>query len=194
MNTRSRDFVTVQMPGMKDALAARAQAQRVSVSALVRLAITRELELVDSSTESAVAKDLRVSEAPSVKLSIRLTRGEAEQLRAGARRAGLSQAAFLMGLLADIPSLSGGAGSRLKCLAALTASNSELSTLARNINHLTALLRHGEVQAAKEYRQMLETVADDVRAHLRLAASVLTEVRPAHLRGGRSKSLDAGVS
>jgi hypothetical protein len=179
MNTRSGDFVTVQMPSMKDALTERAHAQRVSVSALVRQAIARELALVDCSSESAVAMDVRVSEAPMVKMSIRLTRGEAEQLRAGARRAGLSRGAFLMGLLADVPSLSAGAGSRLDCLVALTASNSELSTLARSINQLTALLRRGEVQAAKEYRQMLDTLAHDIRAHLRLAACVLAEVGPA---------------
>ena len=88
----------------------------------------------------------------------------------GARCAGLSRAAFLAGLLAKVPALSGGAGSRLDCLAALTASSAELSTLSRNINHLTALLRQGQVKPAQEYRRMLDTLGDDVRAHLSLAA------------------------
>ena len=79
------------------------------------------------------------------KFSIRLTNGEAKQLDAGARRAGLSRGAFLAGLLANVPSLSGSAGSRPDCLAALTAANSELSTLSRNIKDLTALLLKGEV-------------------------------------------------
>jgi hypothetical protein len=45
MNTTSHDFVTVEMRGLKAALMARAQAERVSVSALVRRAVTRDLGL-----------------------------------------------------------------------------------------------------------------------------------------------------
>jgi hypothetical protein len=45
--------------------------------------------------------------------------------------------------------------------------------------HLTLLLRRGDVQAAKQYRQMLGSLGDEVRTHLRLAAAVLAEVQPA---------------
>jgi hypothetical protein len=113
-----------------------------------------------------------------VKLSIRLTRAEAEHLAAGAHRAGLSRGAFLAGLLAEIPSLAGGSASRLDCLAALNASCAELSTLSRNLHHLTTLLRQGEVRAAQVYRRMFDTLGDDVRAHLRLAAGTLSDLRP----------------
>ncbi|HOM15329.1 MAG TPA: hypothetical protein PLB41_18660, partial [Rubrivivax sp.] len=119
----------------------------------------------------------------TVKLSIRLTRSEASQLDADARRAGLSRGAFLAGLLANVPSLSGTSGSRLDCLTALTASSAELSTLSRSIHHLTTLLRQGEVRAAQEYRRMLDTLDGDVRAHLNLAASTLAELRPARQAG-----------
>jgi hypothetical protein len=114
-----------------------------------------------------------------VKLSIRLTSGEAEQLDAGARQASLSRGAFLAGLLANVPALSDGTRSRLDCLAALTASSAELSTLSRNIHQLAALLRQGNVRAAQAYRRTLDTLSDDVRAHLSLAASVLADLRPA---------------
>jgi hypothetical protein len=177
MNTPSPDIVTVDMRGMKAALVARALAQRVSVSVLVRRAVERELGLIAASPQSAI--QTAASSGSIVKLSIRLTSGEAAQLDSGARQAGLSRGAFLAGLLANVPALAGGSGSRLDCLAALTASSAELSTLSRNINHLTALLRQGEVRAAQEYRQMLDTLGDDVRAHLSLAASVLAKLRPA---------------
>ncbi|MBE2241928.1 MAG: hypothetical protein IAE86_04175, partial [Burkholderiaceae bacterium] len=134
MNTSSHDFVTVDMRGLKAALVARAQAERVSVSVLVRGAVERELELVNSSGDFEAAKRASVAAGSIVKLSIRLTSAEAEQLDAGARRAGLSRGAFLAGLLANVPSLSGGAASRPDCIAALTASSAELSTLSRNIN------------------------------------------------------------
>jgi hypothetical protein len=89
--------------------------------------------------------------------------------------------------LANVPSLSGDASDRLECLGALTASSAELSTLSRNIHHLTALLRHGEVRAAQEYRRMLNTLGDDVRAHLSLAATVLAALRPSRPSGRSSE-------
>jgi hypothetical protein len=187
MNAPTHEFVTADMRGLKAALVARAQAERVSVSVVVRRAVARELGVLDASTAPAEAETPTAAPARAiVKLSIRLTSAEADQLDAGARRAGLSRGAFLAGLLANVPSLSGDASSRLDCLAALTASSAELSTLSRNIHHLTALLRQGEVRAAQEYRRMLDTLADDVRVHLSLAASVVAEVRPAsHPRSGR---------
>ena len=45
MNTTAHDFVTVDMRGLKAALVARAQAERVSVSVLVRGAVARDLGL-----------------------------------------------------------------------------------------------------------------------------------------------------
>ncbi len=85
MNTPSHDFVTVDMRGLKAALVTRAQAQRVSVSVLVRAAVERELGLVDSSDEPETGKRAAAALGSIVKLSIRLTSGEAEQLDAGAR-------------------------------------------------------------------------------------------------------------
>jgi hypothetical protein len=188
MNNPTHEFVTVDMRGLKASLVARAQAQRVSVSVVVRAAVEHELGFVDPSAEPEVAMRTAASMGSIVKLSIRLTSGEAEQLDAGARRGGLSRGAFLAGLLANVPSLSGGAGSRLDCLAALTASSAELSTLGRDIHRLTALLRQGEVGPAQQYRRLLDTLGDDVRPHLSLAAGVLADLRPARPSAGRDES------
>ena len=188
MNSSSHDFVTVDMRGLKLALVSRAQAERVSVSAVVRRAVQRELGLVDASDESETVAPATTTAAAAVKLSIRLTSAEADQLAAGARRAGLSRGAFLGGLLAGVPSLSGGAGSRPDGIAALTASSAEVATLTRNIHHLSVLLRQGEVRAAQEYRRMLDTLGDDVRAHLRLAGSVLAGLRPTRASDNRSRA------
>jgi hypothetical protein len=190
MNTPSHEFVTVDMRGLKAALVARAQAQRVSVSVLVRRAVECDLGLSDATAEPDGAPRAAASARSIVKLSIRLTSAEAEQLDAGARRAELSRGAFLAGLLAQVPSLTGGLASRPEYLAALTASSAELSTLSRNIHHLTLLLRQSNVRAAQEYRRTLDTLSDDVRAHLNLAAGALAELRPARrLRPGDSLSL-----
>lgn len=193
MKAPSHDFVTVDMRGLKAALVARAQRDRVSVSALVRQAVERVLEVhpapgLESADSSAALP------SPVVKLSIRVARSEAERLDQSARRAGVSRGRFLAGLLAGVPSFSDGAGSRLECLAALTASTAELSTLSRNIHQLTGLLRRAEVQPAQAFRRMLDTLEHDVRAHLSLAASVLAELRPVCQIGGPAESRRSAVS
>jgi hypothetical protein len=179
MNTPTHHFVTVDMRGLKASLVARAQAERVSASVVVRRAVERELGSIDASREPSCAGQPASVTGSTVKLSLRLTSAEAEQLVAGAQRANLSRGEYLAGLLAGVPSLADGGASRPDRLAALNASCAELSTLSRNLHHLTSLLRQGQVRAATEYREMLDTLGVDVREHLALAASLLAELRPA---------------
>jgi hypothetical protein len=178
MNTTAHDFVTVDMRGLKGALVARAQAERVSVSVLVRSAVARDLGL---QAAGEVRRVERSAAGPpgvtSVKLSIRMTAEEARQLAAGARAAGLSRGAYLAGLIADVPVLSAGGG-RTEHIATLMASSAELSTLSRNVHRLMALLRQANVEPARPYREMLDTLAGDVRRHLELAARVLADLQP----------------
>jgi predicted HicB family RNase H-like nuclease len=178
MNTSSHDFVTVDMRGLKAALVARAQAQRVSVSVLVRGAVARELGFTaDGDPRPAKVASVTPTRQANVKLSIRMTATEARQLAAGAQAAGLSRGAYLAGLVAHVPVLSGGGG-RPEYIATSMASSAELATLSRNIHHLTALLRQANIEPARPYRQMLDTLAGDVRRHLELAARLLADLQP----------------
>lgn len=140
MNTPTHEFVTTEMRGLKTALVARAQAERVAVSVVVRRAVERELWLDGALREPACAGRSASLTGPTVKLSLRLTGAEAEQLVAGAQQAGLSRGAYLAGLLAGVPSLADGSASRPDCLAALNASCAELSTLSRNLQPLRSHL------------------------------------------------------
>ncbi|WP_457356058.1 hypothetical protein [Roseateles sp. P5_D6] len=178
MNTTAHDFVTVDMRGLKAALVARAQAERVSVSVLVRGAVARDLGLVvDAPAGGMVLPGAGRASGASVKLSIRMSAAEARQLAAGARSAGLSRGAYLAGLVANVPVLSAGGG-RTEHIATLMASCAELSTLSRNVHRLTALLRQANVEPARAYREMLNTMAGDVRRHLESAAGVLADLQP----------------
>jgi len=88
MNTSTYDFVSVEMRGLKAALVARAQAQRVSVSELVRSAVARDLGLLVVNGETQSEEVPQGAEHTAyVKLSIRMTAEEAAQLAAGARAA-----------------------------------------------------------------------------------------------------------
>jgi hypothetical protein len=177
MDTSSHDFVTVDMRGLKAALVACAAQRRATVSVVVRAAVARELGLEGEGRGATLNEKGSVADAVGwTKLSIRMRQIEAGRLDAGARAAGLSRGAYLAGLVDQVPVLL--TGSRPEHIAALTASCAELSTLSRNVHQLTALLRAGDVQRALLYRDLLDTLADDVRKHLRLAALALADLRP----------------
>jgi len=188
MGTSSHDFVTVDMRGLKAALVACAAQRRVSVSVLVRQAVELEIGHGADADGRAVGQPDGLAEGDAwVKLSLRMRRCEASNLDAGARAAGMSRGAYLAGLVNGVPVLASG-GARPELVSALTRSCAELSTLSRNVHQLTALLQAGNVPQALLYRDMLDHLADDVRAHLRVAAQVLTELRPAR----RTESVSGG--
>lgn len=179
MAPSTRDRISVDLRGLKAALMARAAADRVDLSVVVRRAVERELGIAAATTELDGEPYIPRTASATVKLSIRLTSAEAEQLAAGAGRAGLSRGSYVAGLMAEVPMLTNGSAARPDLLAALNASCAELSTLTRNLHHLTTLLRQGQIRAAMEYRQMLDTLGGDVREHLAMAAGLLAELRPA---------------
>ena len=173
MNTVPHEFVTVDMRGLKAALVAHAREQRVSVSVVVRDALTKTLAL-----EAGVSSRAAPPFAGTVKLSIRLTADEAERLAKGAKAARLSRGAFLAGLVDGVRVLS--SGGRTDHLSALIASNAELSTLSRNVRHLATLLGRSEMRAAQQYRSMLDGLTGDVEKHLQLVGDALKQMRPQH--------------
>jgi hypothetical protein len=186
MKTCSHDFVTVDMRGLKAALVARARSDRVAVSVIVRDAVACFLVMDLSADELPAAPSSEVATSRSVvKLSIRLTADEAHQFADGARAAGLSRGAYLADLVNGVPAVTDGA----RCsehLAALIASNAELTSLTRSIRHLTALLGQGDVRAAQEYRRLLDTLSGDVRRHLALASNALADLQPRRRVGNAS--------
>ena len=182
--TMNHDFVTVDMRGLKAALVARARSDRTTVSTVVRAAVMHELGLVDAGEQGPSMATF--PSAASVKLSIRMTRDEVARLDVGARAAGLSRAAYLAGLMDNVPVLMG--GNRAESITALVASNAALADLARDIRHMAQLLRQGDGQTARLYRQRLDSVDHEVRAHLRLASKALTDLQPQRASGGPTRS------
>src|SRR5437763_1802924 len=138
MSNLSQHFVTVDMRGLKAALVERAQAEKVSVSELLRRAVATELK----ATELDSGPTPKPTASPSTKVSIRLTGLEARQLKDRALADETSMGALLTRLAAEVPALAS-RPNRVQLLSALIESNAELSTLSRNINHLAALLRRG---------------------------------------------------
>jgi hypothetical protein len=116
--------------------------------------------------------------------AVRLLRPAAHRLDHQARAAGLSRAAYLSRLIGGAPPVIA-AVDRAAATAALSASTTELALLSRDINHLTQLLRRGAGEAARQYRERLDTLDADVRAHLDQAALTLAELSLSRGRVGR---------
>jgi hypothetical protein len=180
MPPSSRDRISVDLRGLKAALLAQSAAKRLTPSDFVRTVLTQALD------QGALSEPL-VSNPPvdpsdgRVRISLRLSASDAASLTDAARTAGLPLGAYVAGLAAGIPVLTHGTG-RSQHLTALVRSSAELSTLSRNLRHLTRLLSQGSIQAAQQYRDTLDTVGEDVLQHLRLAGHVLSDLRPAAAR------------
>lgn len=177
MLSTTRDRISVDLRGLKAALVERARRSGCSPSDVVRTALARELDLADPAAPAAQVHEARPDDADRMRVSLRLIRRDAAALTVAASNAGLPLGTFLADLVAGVP-LAGQGGNRSEHLAALVASSAELSTLSRNVHHLTSLLRQGSVRAAQEYADMLDHIEVDVRRHLLLASNVLADMRP----------------
>ena len=176
MAVTAREYFTVDLRGLRAALAARAAHDEMTESDVLRSALARAL-----GTERVAAcgspKETAGGwpSASQVKLSVRLVRPAAVQLDHDARAAGLCRGAYLARLIQGAAPVAS-AADRVAMCAALNNSSEELGVMSRDIRHLTSLLRRGSVEAARSYTARHEALDRDVRAHLALAASVLADL------------------
>lgn len=137
MAPSSRDRISVDLRGLKAALYQRAQLLGTSPSDVVRGALASTLSLAPE--EGASQWSLRAGKAVGrVRMSLRMTAGQAKALSGAARNAKQSTAAYLCDLADGVPVAVGGAD-RSQYVSALVASNAELAALSRNLNHLLTL-------------------------------------------------------
>lgn len=175
MAPSSRDRISVDLRGLKTALLERSRAGGVTPSNFVRSVLAAKL-LSEPSVAPAVPNKLSACE-PRTRLSLRMQRREVRLIVQLAREAGLAPGAYVAGLCCGVRVLMNGQRPADHA-AALVRSCAELSTLARDLRHLTLLLRQGEVRAAQEYRERLDNTERDVRTYLALAATVMAELQP----------------
>ena len=176
MSSPSREFFTVDLRGLRAALAARAAAENVTESDVLRSALATSLG--DGRTRVSGPSNEAVggrSTATQVKLSVRLARPAANLLDQNARAAGLSRGAYLARLIHGAPPVMSSADRAAACRA-LNNSSEGLALLSRDIDRLTPFLRRGSLEATRIYAARQETQEKVVRAHLALAAAVLADI------------------
>lgn len=174
MRASSRDRITIDMRGMKGALMAHAHHLGLAPSEFVRTTLASAIGTAVSA-EASIDSRPRPS-AHRVRMSLRISRSGRDRLQREASAAGLTVADLISGLLERGTAVDL-ANSRA-LVDSLNASNAELAALSRALSRLTALLSQGSVQAALAYRDSLDRADAGVRAHLRLAAAVLSELQP----------------
>jgi len=193
----AREYFTVDLRGLRAALAARTAERRMTESDVLRSALAVALD-ADPSIASTQDPDfggspsptLPTSPTPHVKLSVRLTRPASQRLDRHARAAGLSRGAYLTRLIDGAPPVTASAD-RKAAAAALSQSSAELAVLSRDINHLTQLVRRGAMDAALQYRERLDHLDADVRLHLDKSATVLAEFASVRIGPRRSAPVAA---
>lgn len=185
----SRDRISVDLRGMKAALLSQAQARGVTPSELLRALLAESLcgELgVERPAVTAASQEASESRA---RLSLRMQRREAQLVLERARAAGMVPGAFVASLCAGVPAVANGQRP-IDGVAALAASSAELSSLARDLRHLTQLLRRADVPAARAYRERLDDADADVRAHLAQAAALMADLEPLRLQAFARRNTD----
>lgn len=183
----AREFFTVDLRGLRGALAARAAERGTSESDVLRSVLAAALCIGASTAVDLPSINAEHPTAAHVKLSVRLSRLVAHRLDCNARATGLSRGAYLTSLIDGAPAITP-AQHHAGQVEALVASTVELAVLSRDINDLARLIRRGSIQAAREYRGRLMSLDADVRKHLTLAAGTLADLRsrrPRAVRGRR---------
>jgi len=178
MSTAPREYFTVDLRGLRAALAARAAEHGVTASDFLRGALA--VALCDDGSGRTALPPRTTDHPPSstqIKLSVRLPRLDAHRLAANARAAGLSRGAYLAGLIAGAPAVTP-AEHHAALVAALMRSAGELAALSRDLNDLLRLLRAGSVQQALKYRERILALDAEILKHLEVSAAVLSALRP----------------
>lgn len=181
MAAASRDLTTVDLKGLKPHLARHAEARGTSLSAVIR-------DFLASACQVTLAHSPDASSQPRrgirTRVCVRLSTAQAEALATAARTCGLPLGEYIAGLQDGVSAMQGGA-SVAEHLQVLSASTAELATLSRSLRHLNELVASGAYTAAGEYDAVLASLDDDVRRHLRLAATTISDLLPRMRAGGK---------
>ena len=182
MAPSSRDRLSVDLHGLKAALAERARLAGTSPSGWVRAKLAEALGGPAEPVSEARPPRLQGRDASRVRLTLRMPRADASAVLAVARQAGQPPGDFVADLLAGQP-VPMPASDRAETVGALIAACAELSTFSRNLSHLVSLLRQGASRPAEEYRPMLATLSIDVREHLEHITRSLVDLQPRRVSG-----------
>ncbi len=152
----------------------------MTAAALVRHAL---VAMLDNEVADAVAdahSDPMFS-GKTVKLTLRLTAGHAYLLSSRARKADVSQGAYVASLIDGAP-LPPKAPDHARAVDVLRTSSDRLAVITADLNAFMRMLARVPSSELEPYRASIHSLRDDVRKHLAASAELVAELRPARGR------------
>ncbi|MEO6714262.1 MAG: hypothetical protein ABIM89_12645 [Mycobacteriales bacterium] len=183
MRAGARERTTLDLRGLGPAIRAHAKARNLAVSSVARMAVAKLLE----SSGSAVAETLDANPGACtdsvVKMTLRLSPRTARDIATRSRATGLSHGAYVSTLLEGAPL----AVDHRQAVSALATSTDRLASIATDLNGFARLMRRGTLPSADHVDDVVAAAVREVRAHLRVAARLVSDLRPraaSRRRGG----------
>jgi len=155
----------------------------MTVACAAREILAAELRRSDPTRETPEVEGGDNS-SEQVKVTIRLSVGDARELRRCARAAGDSYGGYVRTLIRGAPSSE--FPDRRQLLERLRSSTDQLAAAFADVNRLKRLLSGSESASTQAFVASLGTLAQEVRGHLALASSVILELKPQVIRGART--------
>jgi len=179
LKRRARDRVTVDLCDLRPQLQRRAAAEGTTAAALMRRAIATFLEVRPADPSPDEVEQDAVGNR-YVKVTLRIPFLSATLIRRRSRVRGLSQGAYVAYLVEAQANVA--MADHRPSAAALLASNDRLATLNADLNAFVRFLRAGRFERVEQYRGSMESLAEDVRHHLALAAELVQHLKPGRRR------------
>lgn len=172
----SRHRATVDLRGIEGRLQAFATARRMTVAASVRRAVEAMLAGEGMVASDAPAVASAAADGVLVKLTLRLPAAHVQLLIMRARRADVSQGAYVAGLIEGTP-LAPRPPDHREVLRAIARSTSDLAALSVDLRELLRRLRRADVGDCAQQLAALSRSEAVVNEHVRLASWLVADVR-----------------
>lgn len=176
MGHPARDRVTVDLRGLREPLETLAATRQLTTAALVRQALVAHLgqrpeEAVPHDPPAVMDRDEHL-----VKVTLRLSSAHALLMSYRARKADVSQSAYVTALIDGAPPPLNPA----QTVAALRASTDQLAVIGTDLSAFLRVMRTvkpGASQELERYRNGITTLNEDIRRHLTVAAQLVAELQ-----------------
>ena len=176
-----RERVTIDLRGLGAAVQSRATAERTTVAALARRAITAMLDAPVLQAELFSAGAAAAPRVPPdglpVKVTVRMSATHAVTLATRAHSADVSQGAYVAGLLDHAPPPPLPPDHRA-AIGALLTSTDQLAALSADLNAFMRLLGRGNPAALEPYRDSVMSLSRNVQVRLAAASRLMSELKP----------------
>jgi hypothetical protein len=181
MGHHTRDRVTLELRGLRERLQALAASRQMTTSALVRKTLRALLDEEPGEGDirgnvPAIPATAMAIDTPVVKVTLRLPASQARALATRARTAEVSQGAYVAGLINGAPP-NPVPPDHAQAVAALQASTDQLAVISTDLNAFLRLLGLRSSSELERYRAGIMSLAEDVRRHLAIAATLVAELR-----------------